>query len=66
MIAALRTGTAHTVLRQLSVLGASIESRGDKIVVRVGVRPVPPELIAAARATKAELAKMLTIAEGVH
>jgi hypothetical protein len=66
MIAALRTGTAHTVLRQLSVLGASIESRGDKIVVRVGVRPVPPELIAAARASKAELAKMLTVAEDAH
>jgi hypothetical protein len=66
MIAALRTGTAHTVLRQLSVLGARIECRGDKMVLRVGVRPVPPELIAAARASKAELAKMLTVAEGAH
>jgi hypothetical protein len=66
VIAALRTGTVHAVLRQLSLLGASIECRGDKMVLRVGVRPVPPELIAAARARKAELAKMLTVTEGAH
>jgi hypothetical protein len=50
MIVASCIGTGHTVLRQLSALGARIECRGDKMVLRVGARPVPTELIAAARA----------------
>ena len=60
MIAALRAGTAHAVLRQLSAIGARLESRGDKIVLRAGPWPVPHELMEAAREAKHELAKMLS------
>ena len=59
MMPAPRRRTAGDVLRSLSALGARVECRGDKIVLRVGARPVPPHLIAAAREAKVELSKML-------
>jgi hypothetical protein len=59
MIAASRRPTAHDVLRRLAALGAHIECRGERIVLRAGARSVPPELIAAAREAKAELSKVI-------
>jgi hypothetical protein len=44
------------VLRRLSALGARVECKEGKVVLRTGDQPVPHELIAAARACKTELA----------
>lgn len=66
MIAASRGSTAHNVLRRLSAIGAHLECRGGSIVLRAGTRSVPPELIQAARATKAELIKVLRPAESTQ
>ena len=57
---------ARDILRQLSTLGARIECRGERLVLCAGKRPVPPDLIAAARGAKAELSKVLKIAEGAQ
>jgi hypothetical protein len=54
-----RAETPRNVLRRLAALGASLECRGDKLVLRAGTRPVPAELIQSAREAKAELWKML-------
>jgi hypothetical protein len=61
-----RPRAAYAVLRNLSALGARIERRGDKIVLRVGDRPVPSDLHAAAREAKVQLSKMLNNGEGEH
>src|ERR1700730_19260010 len=54
---------ALDILRRLSDLGARVECRGERVVVRTGCRPVPPELIEAARQVKAELSKVLNAEE---
>jgi hypothetical protein len=56
---ALYRRTVNDVLRSLSAIGARVECRGEKIVLRAGARPVPIELVEAARAVKVELAKVL-------
>lgn len=59
MTTAARAGTPHNLLRRLATLGACLECRGDKIVLRAGAQPVPATLVQAAREAKAELSKML-------
>jgi hypothetical protein len=54
---------ARDILRRLSALGARVECRGERVVLRTGCRPVPPELIEAARQVKTELSKVLNAAE---
>jgi hypothetical protein len=43
------------VLQRLSALGARIERRGERLVICTGRRPVPPDLVAAARSVKSAL-----------
>jgi hypothetical protein len=54
---------ARDILRRLSALGARVECRGERVVLRTGCRPVPPELIEAARQVKTELSTVLNAAE---
>jgi hypothetical protein len=54
---------ARDILRRLLALGARVECRGERVVLRTGCRPVPLELIEAARQVKAELPKVLNAAE---
>ena len=54
---------APAILARLAAMGAWIECRGDRVVVRAGRRPVPVALIAEARAAKAELSKVLSAIE---
>ena len=54
---------ARDILRRLSALGARVECRGERAVLRTGCRPVPRELIEAARQVKTELSKVLNAAE---
>jgi hypothetical protein len=54
---------ARDILRRLSALGARVECRGERVVLRTGCRPVPRELIEAARQVKTELSKVLNTAE---
>jgi hypothetical protein len=57
---------AHDILSRLSAIGARIDCRGERVLLRPGARRVPPELIEAARAAKAELLKMLTSANNAQ
>jgi hypothetical protein len=52
------------ILRRLEAVGARVEYRGGRVVVRAGRRPVPGALIKSARAAKAELSKVLKANEG--
>jgi hypothetical protein len=54
---------APAILARLTAMGARIECRGDRLVVRAGRRPVPVALIEEARAAKAELSKALSAIE---
>ncbi len=54
---------ARDILRRLSALGACVECRGERVVLRTGSRSVPPELVEEARQVKAEMSKMLNAAE---
>jgi hypothetical protein len=51
--------TAQAILARLNAVGARVECRGDRLVIRAGRRPVPMALIAEAREAKAELSKAL-------
>jgi hypothetical protein len=55
--------TAPAILARLTAMGARIDCRGDRLVVRAGRRPLPVGLIAEARAAKAELSKALSAIE---
>jgi hypothetical protein len=55
--------TAPAILARLTAMGARIECRGDRLVVRAGRRPVPVSLIEEARTAKAELSKALSAIE---
>ena len=55
--------TPPAILARLTAIGARIERRGDRLVVRAGRRPVPVALIEEARAAKAELSKALSAIE---
>jgi hypothetical protein len=58
---------ARNILRRLSVLGARVERRGDRVVLCTGRRTIPADLIEAARAAKPELLAMLgRTAPGEH
>jgi hypothetical protein len=58
---------ARDILQQLSAVGARIEGRGERLVICTGRRPVPPDLIAAARSAKPDLLTVLSAgAEGTH
>jgi hypothetical protein len=57
---------SREILRRLSALGARVECRGERVVLCAGKRPVPAELIEAARQAKTELSKVLTVAEDAH
>jgi hypothetical protein len=57
--AAPRHHSADNILHSLHALGARVECRGDKVILRVGAQPVPGDLIAAARLSKNELAKLI-------
>jgi hypothetical protein len=50
---------ARDILRRLSVLGARVECRGNRLVLCTGRRVIPADLIEAARAAKPELLAML-------
>ena len=50
---------APAILARLSALGARIERRGDKLILRAGGRSVPQPLVELARAAKAELLRLL-------
>jgi hypothetical protein len=52
------------ILRRLEAVGARVEYRRGRVVVRAGRRPVPGALIESARAAKAELSKVLKANEG--
>ncbi len=54
---------APAILARLTAMGARIECRGDRLVVRAGRRPVPVALIEEARTAKAELSKALSAIE---
>jgi len=58
--------TAPAILARLSAIGARIECRGDRLVVRTGRRPVPMVLIQEARAAKGELSKVLIGSQDAH
>jgi hypothetical protein len=58
---------ARDILQQLSAVGARIERRDERLVICTGRRPVPPDLIAAARSAKPDLLTVLSAgAEGTH
>ena len=58
---------ARDILQQLSAVGARIEGRGERLAICTGRRPVPPDLIAAARSAKPDLLTVLSAgAEGTH
>jgi hypothetical protein len=48
---------ASAILARLNAIGARVECRGDRVVIRAGRRPVPRLLIEEARKAKAELAE---------
>ena len=50
---------AREILRRLSAVGAHIECRRERVVLCAGDRPVPTELIKAARQAKTEFSKVL-------
>jgi hypothetical protein len=52
------------VLQRLSALGARIERRGERLVICTGRRPVPPDLVAAARSVKPAL--LATVSAGTE
>jgi hypothetical protein len=51
---------ARDILQRLSALGAQVERRGERLVICTGRRPVPSDLIAAARSAKPDLLAALS------
>jgi hypothetical protein len=51
--------SGREVLRKLQTLGARVELRGDQLLLCVGNRIVPEELVRQARAAKTELLALL-------
>lgn len=59
--------SAYDVFQRLSVFGARIECRGERLVNCTGTLPVPPDLISAARSVKPALrAALFAAGEGVR
>jgi hypothetical protein len=49
------TAAARDILRQLAELGAAVDRRGDSLILRAGVAPVPKEVLTTIRERKAEM-----------
>jgi len=52
--------STRDVLRHLAAIGATIESAGDRLVLRAGTKPVPAGVIRRVREAKPELLAVLT------
>jgi hypothetical protein len=54
--------TARNLLRDLALIGATIQPEGDRLILRAGAIPVPAGLVSRVRRAKAEL--LATLANG--
>jgi hypothetical protein len=60
------SAVARDILARLAAVGARVEWQGDRLLLRVGPRPVPLPLIAEARGVKPELLRLLAQSGDQH